>query len=118
MQRVIGGLWMEEPGWRKIRIRPIPGGDVCSAKVKYLSAYGVIDLEWHIDNPADDMNKPFNLRVSIPPNSTARIEFPQDCHATVTIGSGVYQYQSSYIPPEWPPLPHYAPFSPHDDYIP
>ncbi|KAL3454871.1 bacterial alpha-L-rhamnosidase [Aspergillus insuetus] len=117
MHRVIGGLWMDEPGWKKILIRPIPGGGLSSASVKYLSPYGLIEVGWQIFEGGDGAEK-FQLEVTIPPNSTARIVFPEQCHETVTVGSGVYQYEAPYIPPEWPPLPIYPPFAPHDDDTP
>jgi alpha-L-rhamnosidase len=117
MHRVIGGLWMDEPGWKKILIRPIPGGGLSSASVKYLSPYGLIEVGWEVLEGGDGAET-FQLEVSIPPNSTARIVFPEQCHETVTVGSGVHQYQVPYIPPEWPPLPIYPPFAPHDDDTP
>ncbi|KAL2816465.1 bacterial alpha-L-rhamnosidase-domain-containing protein [Aspergillus granulosus] len=107
MHRVIGDLWMDEPGWKKILICPVPGGGLSSAKVKYLSPYGMVEVEWKVEKQMNDGKEIFNLRVVIPPSSTARIVFPEDCHETVTVGSGVYEYQALYTSPEWPPLPIY-----------
>ncbi|KGO63636.1 Bacterial alpha-L-rhamnosidase [Penicillium italicum] len=118
MHQVVGGLSMVEPGWKKIRIRPIPGGGLSRAKVNYLSPYGMIEVEWHIEENTNGGDESFRLRVSIPPNSTAMIFFPQECHATITVGSGTYEYQAPYSSPEWPPLPIYPPFAPHDDDTP
>lgn len=118
MHRVIGGLWMLDAGWKKILIRPIPGGDLTSANVKYLSPQGMIQVEWHLGEEVNDGRREFTLKVKVPPNATAQVEFPQQCHATVTVGSGVYEYQGTYSSPQWPPLPIYPPFGPHDDDIP
>lgn len=105
MHRVIGGLQPLKPGWKSFLVRPIPGGDLSYAKVKYLSPFGLIEVEWHMKDQADNEKKVFSLMVVIPQNSTARIEFPQQCHATVNVGSGKYQYEALYTPPEWPILP-------------
>jgi alpha-L-rhamnosidase len=37
---VIWGVQPLEPGWKNILVRPIPGGDLSHAKVKYLSPSG------------------------------------------------------------------------------
>ena len=46
MHRVIGGIEAIEPGYRRIRIAPVPGGGLTSAVAKHNTAYGHIEVGW------------------------------------------------------------------------
>ncbi|KAL7919432.1 glycoside hydrolase family 78 protein [Trichoderma austrokoningii] len=102
----VGGISPLEPGWRKIRIRPVPGGTITSAKVEYESVYGRIVSSWKID----ETDGSFNLTVTVPPNSKAVVILPCEWKAVrqdeegIEVGSGTYEYSCSYRPGEWPPM--------------
>ncbi|KAH6662289.1 bacterial alpha-L-rhamnosidase-domain-containing protein [Halenospora varia] len=49
MHKVIGGLSAAEPGWKKVRIAPIPGGTITSSKAIFNGPYGLISSEWRIE---------------------------------------------------------------------
>ncbi|KAK1242954.1 hypothetical protein MKX08_005766 [Trichoderma sp. CBMAI-0020] len=105
LHKDVGGISPLEPGWRKIKIRPVPGGTITSAKVEYESVYGRIISSWKIDE-----NGTFNLAVTIPPNSKAVVILPSGWKATgqgdekgTEIGSGAYEFSCSYKADEWPP---------------
>jgi len=57
----------EVPAYKKIIIRPIPGGGLTWARADHESVYGSIHTEWKTGNPEN------SLSVSIPPNTTAEI---------------------------------------------
>jgi len=81
------GAWMYEnitgiapaaPGFRAIRVRPRPGGEVRSAEGRYDSLYGPITTRWtHRDED-------FALTVSLPVNTTAEIWVPARRESDVT----------------------------------
>lgn len=106
MHKNVGGISPLEPGWRKIKVRPVPGGTITSAKVEYESVYGRIFSSWEV-NVADGT---FRLKVTIPPNSKAVVILPSDWKTTrqdeevgTEIGSGTYEFSCSYKPDQWPP---------------
>ena len=70
MYERIAGISPLEPGYKKIRIAPLPGGPLTSAKGEYDSPYGKIISDWKIENGT------FFLDVVIPPNTSAQIILP------------------------------------------
>ncbi|KAI1319255.1 glycoside hydrolase family 78 protein [Xylariaceae sp. FL0255] len=96
MFRTIGGLAPAEPGqgqgyevggWKTVRIAPVPGGGLTSAKATYLSPYGYVATEWEV-GPVG-----FDLTVTVPPNSQAEVYLPgTDGEAYWTVGSGKHSF--------------------------
>lgn len=106
----IGGLSMLEPGWRKFLISPIPGGDLTSASTRFLSPYGMIIVNWAITG------SDFTLSAVVPPNTKAEILLPGvENGSTISVGSGKHEFISNYKQIDWPPLPIYPQYYPHDD---
>ena len=72
MYAVIGGIDLDpqKPGYKHIHLHPQPGGGLSHAKVDLQSMYGLIHSDWTIQ--ADS----FNLRVTIPANTTATVFMP------------------------------------------
>ena len=84
----------------KIIIRPQPAGDLTKVSAHYDSIRGRIATAWTIDGDT------FRLRVSIPPNTTARIIVPgkspnphpleqSKCSTTFAIPSGDYEFTAT-----------------------
>lgn len=111
----IGGINALEPGFKKILIRPLPGGDLQYANVDYESSYGPISSHWKIENGF------FYHTVSIPANTSAVIQLPNrqsdkiriedqpisesslvkdvvahDSHTTFEISSGEYHFSMPF----------------------
>lgn len=61
----------EEPGFRKVIIKPMPAGDLKWVKAEYESNYGKIAVDWKREETD------FFMNVRIPANSTAKIIFPE-----------------------------------------
>ncbi|HVX43564.1 MAG TPA: alpha-L-rhamnosidase C-terminal domain-containing protein, partial [Mycobacteriales bacterium] len=80
--RNVGGIDRIEPGYRTIRIRPRPGGELTWATAALASPYGRIESAWSLADGA------VRLEVTVPPNTTAEIWVPTDDAAAVTEGGG------------------------------
>ncbi|HHV97962.1 MAG TPA: family 78 glycoside hydrolase catalytic domain [Clostridiaceae bacterium] len=104
MYRVVAGLDTDPdaPGYKRILIRPQPGGGLTHVKAGYLSVYGKISIQWRICN-----NELF-IDVVVPHNTTAHIILPDaspECikgddvtftscagGAEAELGSGTYHF--------------------------
>jgi alpha-L-rhamnosidase len=93
------------PGFKQIIIHPHPDARMTSARAEYDSVYGKIISDWD-GTPTG----PFSLRVTIPPNTSAKVFLPeirgghvtQDGNAVnaqeesgsfvVPVGSGSYSF--------------------------
>lgn len=109
MHRTIAGLSALEPGWKRFRVAPVPGGDLTHARATFLSPYGTIAVAWTIRGAR------LVLTVQVPPNSVAEVSLPGKDARTAHVGSGFHEFQTEYERPPWPPLPIYPPHYPHDD---
>ncbi|MGW3111161.1 alpha-L-rhamnosidase [Streptomyces sp. NPDC001091] len=67
----ITGIAPAAPGFRKILIRPRPGGGVTEAHGRFDSVYGQISTDWTTGAEG------FRLTVSVPPNTTAEVWIPE-----------------------------------------
>jgi alpha-L-rhamnosidase len=118
MYNAIGGIDAAAPGYRKILVRPVPGGQMTHASVGYDSIVGLIESDWKIEGGR------FKLAVKIPANTTATVilptadaasileggepiaglktatvQGPRDGGLAVEIGSGSYAFDVAYAPP-------------------
>jgi alpha-L-rhamnosidase len=92
MHRTIGGLTPAEPGYRRMEIRPRPGGGLTHARARHVSPYGLTESSWHIRDGK------FDLQVTIPPNATAFVTMPNGQQHEV--GSGSWNWQVDYQDPD------------------
>ncbi|WP_326614199.1 glycoside hydrolase family 78 protein [Streptomyces scopuliridis] len=67
----IAGIAPGGPGFRKILVRPRPGGGVTEAEGRYDSLYGPVTTHWKTDSDG------FRLTVSVPANTTAEVWIPE-----------------------------------------
>ncbi|MFF5262734.1 family 78 glycoside hydrolase catalytic domain [Actinomadura viridis] len=103
MYENITGIAAGEPGYRRVVIRPRPGGDVRRAEGRYDSVYGPIRTAWSVRDGR------FDLSVSVPVNTTAEVWVParsaaevsqkgatflrmQDGAAVFSVGSGSHRF--------------------------
>jgi len=109
----VAGIDTDGPGYKRIIIRPMPGGSLDYAKASYKSIYGKIVSDWRIKGST------FTLNVTIPANTTATIYVPagdiesvaeggqaaaklssvrllrmEDDRAVFAVGSGQYRFVS------------------------
>ena len=76
----VGGIASDGPGFRRIRIAPIPGPGLTWANVRYDSITGRIVSEWKIENGR------ITLKVQVPANTTATVQVPTSDPSAVTEG--------------------------------
>lgn len=93
MHRTIGGLTPTAPGYRRVRIAPVPGGEVTSAAVSHLSPYGRIATSWRIRSGQ------FVLRLQVPVGVTATVALP-DGTERATVGHGRHEFSCAAPPRE------------------
>ena len=74
----VAGINAEAPGYRRIVIRPRPGGGLDEASGSYTSVYGDIESDWQAKPDA------FALAVTIPVNTTATVYVPAAAASSVT----------------------------------
>lgn len=91
MYRNIGGIAPAAPGYKKVRIAPIPGGGLEHASAQLESPYGMIASAWRLEGER------IHVSVQIPPNTTAEFVFPGS-GATIlrdgeplAVGDGIHQ---------------------------
>jgi alpha-L-rhamnosidase len=94
MHEHIGGLSPLEPGWKRILVKPRPGGTVSSAVTSHFSPYGQVSCEWAI------VNSILEATIIIPPNTTAVVVLPGLCE---TVGSGEHHFRVAFEQPTFPP---------------
>ena len=78
MFKTVGGIDTNGPGYKRIIIRPQPGGKLRFAKVSYKSIHGKIATHWRLEQPAL-----LKLDVTIPANTTATVYVPAKSADTV-----------------------------------
>ncbi|KAI0882215.1 bacterial alpha-L-rhamnosidase-domain-containing protein [Annulohypoxylon maeteangense] len=115
LHATVGGISPDEPGWKRILVRPIPGGNITDANVSFNGPYGLISCRWKV------VNGKFSMTLTIPPNSSARVFLPLDDRNDVCIdetegqilGSGTHNLECNFEAAEWPPkrliAPHIQP---------
>jgi alpha-L-rhamnosidase len=98
LHRVVAGLAPAEPGYRKLLIRPRPGGGLTDAEATLRTPYGDARVRWH--RPGDRLV----VDIVVPVGSTARVELPG--REIVEVGSGAHQFECEYRPAKLdPPQP-------------
>ena len=86
MYKKLLGISEIEPGYKMIRISPMPIKGIGSAEGSHETPYGTVKVSWKNDKNL------FKLDVVVPVNTTARIEFPSSQQG-VTVGSGEYHFE-------------------------
>ncbi|KAM5350328.1 hypothetical protein ACJ41O_006833 [Fusarium nematophilum] len=106
---VVGGISPHEPGWRVIRVRPVPGGNITSAKVSFEGPYGLVACEWRLEDSK------FSMSLRVPPNCSALVTLPSELRKeysgeeeTRMVQSGLHDFECVFDAGEWPPKPMIA----------
>jgi alpha-L-rhamnosidase len=66
-----------QPGYKHIRFQPQPGGGLTAAQGRLKTLYGEVVSAWRIED-----NR-FQLRLVVPPNTTATVNLPAGAEATI-----------------------------------
>ena len=82
LHRFVGGLAPAAPGYRRLEIRPRPGGGITHASASHLTPYGMAQCSWAV--AAGQMT----VEVQIPPNTRASVTLPETNTGPVEVGVG------------------------------
>ena len=93
MHRTIGGLSPAEPGYRRIEVRPRPGGGLTRCRLSHLTPYGLAESAWKIEAGKLDLD------VIVPANTTASVTLPGD-DKSLEVGSGSWHWSIPYQDPD------------------
>ncbi|KAJ5382094.1 Bacterial alpha-L-rhamnosidase [Penicillium concentricum] len=109
MHSVILGFRIEEAGWKKIKIEPIPGGGLRWASGEYLSGFGLYRVRWLVVEGPEKQHERLWVEVQVPPNTSADVKLPNS-EEWNHIGSGSYSWTVPFQSTQWPPDPMVLPF--------
>ncbi|GAA3828813.1 glycoside hydrolase family 78 protein [Sphaerisporangium flaviroseum] len=87
MHRTIAGLAPAEPGYRRLLVRPRPGGGLTRARAAHVTPYGRAEVSWERDG------EQLTLVVVVPPNTTAAVHLPSDPDTAIEAGAGRHVFR-------------------------
>jgi len=95
LHRTVAGLAPAAPGYRRIIIRPTPGGGVTWARASHRTPYGLASCSWRVADGA------MTVEVEIPPNTSAEVYLPRPhgshpTRAPNLVGSGRHRWSYAY----------------------
>ncbi|WMD06302.1 alpha-L-rhamnosidase [Streptomyces sp. FXY-T5] len=76
----IGGLSALEPGYRRSRIAPVPGGELTRGSGSLHTVHGLLSSRW------TSRDGVFTLKVTVPVNTVAEVHVPADTRRAVAEG--------------------------------
>jgi alpha-L-rhamnosidase len=89
LHRTVAGLAPAAPGYRRIAIRPLPGGGLTWARARHLTPYGPAECAWRVDGDG------ITVEAEIPPGVTAEVALPWQPAATFHVGPGRHRWTGS-----------------------
>jgi alpha-L-rhamnosidase len=93
LHRVVGGLAPAEPGYRRLKIQPLPGGGIKRASTRHRTPYGMAGCSWVLQD------NQMAVTVLVPPNTTALVTLPGSAENSLEVGSGTHHWAYSYRDP-------------------
>ncbi|GII76998.1 alpha-L-rhamnosidase [Sphaerisporangium rufum] len=85
LHRTVAGLAPAEPGYRRLLVRPRPGGGLTHAATSHETPYGRAAVSWRRDGVT------MTVEVEVPPGTTATVELPES--PRVSVGSGHHRWR-------------------------
>ncbi|MFE4962748.1 family 78 glycoside hydrolase catalytic domain [Streptomyces sp. NPDC056660] len=93
LHRTVAGLAAAEPGWRRLRIAPVPGGDLTWARAAHDTPYGRAEAGWRVEGAKGDI---LVVEALVPPNTRAEVQLP-DSRDPFEIGSGRHTFRCPWV---------------------
>jgi alpha-L-rhamnosidase len=88
MHRTIGGLSALEPGYRRMRIAPRPGGNLSFARLRHATAHGEVRVDWATTG------RTVTLDIMVPEGTDADVILPLHPDAlTEIVGAGNHHWE-------------------------
>lgn len=91
LHRYVAGLQIVEPGYRRFRIAPRPGGGLTWASAWHHAPHGRISAAWRLDGARGEID------VSIPQGATAELDLPDGTRRV--LGPGDHRRSWAEAPP-------------------
>ncbi|WP_238441309.1 alpha-L-rhamnosidase [Frankia sp. AgW1.1] len=89
LHRVVGGLSSTEPGYRRMRIAPRPGGGLTHATLVHDTPHGQVRVAWRLE-PTGSVS----LDATVPPDTAADVVLPDHPdQLTDSVGPGTHQWR-------------------------
>jgi alpha-L-rhamnosidase len=89
MHRTVAGLAPAAPGYRRILVRPRPGGGLTHARAGHDTPYGRAEVSWTVTGER------LTLHVQVPPNTTAAVHLPETPDQPIEAGPGGHVFHCS-----------------------
>ena len=93
MHRSLAGLAPAEPGYRKLLVKPHPGGGLDWAEARHETPYGEAAVRW------DRTGQEFTLDVTVPAGCTATVVLPDAAGTVHEVGSGTHSFSCAVALP-------------------
>jgi alpha-L-rhamnosidase len=90
LHRRVAGLESVEPGYRVVRFRPQPGGNLTWASARHISPYGEYAIRW------DQIGDLISVNVTVPTGGGGLVELPG--LPVVTVGPGTHTFTAPRFP--------------------
>ncbi|KAA9089572.1 alpha-L-rhamnosidase [Microbacterium radiodurans] len=90
MHRAVAGLAPAEPGYRRIRFAPQPGGGLSHASARHRTPYGDAAISWRIEGTT------LQAEIAVPVGATAVLELPGT--AAEELGHGTHVRSVAWDP--------------------
>jgi alpha-L-rhamnosidase len=91
LHRVVGGLAALEPGYRRLRIAPRPGGGLTSCTVRHQTPYGPAEVSWTVQGAT------LTVRATVPTGVSAVVDLPD--RDPLTVASGTHEFTAAAFVP-------------------
>jgi alpha-L-rhamnosidase len=87
MHRTVAGLAPGAPGYRRLIVRPQPGGGLRHAGAAHETPYGLAEAKWRTEDGC------LEVGVTVPPGATALVVLPGDEEEPFEVGSGSHVFR-------------------------
>lgn len=88
LHRRVAGLEAVEPGYRVVRFRPEPGGNLTWASARHISPYGEYAIHWDLGGEG------LSVTVTVPTGGSGLVELPGA--PAVTVGPGTHTFPAHH----------------------
>ncbi|MFL5734912.1 MAG: family 78 glycoside hydrolase catalytic domain [Chloroflexia bacterium] len=94
LHRTVGGIAPAEPGYRRLEVRPVPGGGLTHARARHNTPYGPAECSWRITDGE------IHLELEVPPNTAADVTLPGSAGSPdpITVGAGKHSWSYPFNP--------------------
>ncbi|WP_320783058.1 family 78 glycoside hydrolase catalytic domain [Streptomyces sp. CRN 30] len=95
LHRRVAGLAAAEPGWRRIRVAPCPGGNLTRAWAAHLTPYGRAEAGWRTEGTT------LVVDLLVPPSTRAELHLPGVAEPR-EYGAGRHTVTAPHVPDDRP----------------